>query len=58
MELLLKDEVYAVVGAAYGPEAIPGRRRLALRGEWPIRSVDVWRGADVEGLAEEPAQRR
>ncbi len=50
--------MYAVVGAAYGLEAIPGRRRLALRGEWPIRGGNVWQAADLEELADKLAQRQ
>jgi ADP-ribosyl-[dinitrogen reductase] hydrolase len=44
--------VGALAGAAYGLEAIPGRWREAVRGEWPLRSGKMWRAADLIALAD------
>ena len=44
--------VGALVGAAYGLEAIPLRWREALRGEWPLGSGRIWRTGDLIALAD------
>jgi ADP-ribosyl-[dinitrogen reductase] hydrolase len=44
--------VGALAGAAYGLEAIPGRWREALQGEWPLRSGVRWSADDLATLAE------
>jgi ADP-ribosyl-[dinitrogen reductase] hydrolase len=43
--------VGAMAGAAYSLQAIPGRWREAVRGEWPVRSGKMWRVADLIALA-------
>lgn len=42
----------ALAGAAYGLEAIPARWRQALRGEWPLRSGELWGVAEFIELAD------
>jgi len=44
--------VGALAGAAYGLEAIPGRWREVLRGEWPLGSGSIWRADDLVALAD------
>jgi ADP-ribosyl-[dinitrogen reductase] hydrolase len=47
----------ALAGAAYGLEAIPARWRRALRGEWPLRSGNLWGEAELVELADRLAGR-
>lgn len=47
--------VGALAGAAYGLTAIPVRWRETLRGEWPVGSGQLWRGADFIALADQLA---
>jgi ADP-ribosyl-[dinitrogen reductase] hydrolase len=47
----------ALAGAAYGLEAIPARWRRALRGEWPVRSGELWSVAKFVELADRLAGR-
>jgi len=49
--------VGALAGAAYGLDGIPRRWREALRGEWPLRSGQYWRAADLIELADRLAGR-
>lgn len=42
----------ALAGAAYGLDAIPARRRAALRGAWPIGSDTFWSAEDFIRLAD------
>jgi ADP-ribosyl-[dinitrogen reductase] hydrolase len=47
----------ALAGAAYGLSAIPPAWRNALRGEWPLRSGDLWDAGRFAGLADRLTQR-
>ncbi len=47
----------ALAGAAYGLEAIPVRWRRVLRGEWPLRSGELWTVAEFVELADRLAER-
>ena len=42
----------ALAGALYGVNAIPGRWREMVHGEYPIKSAKAWKAADLMALAE------
>lgn len=44
--------VGALAGAAYGLDAIPASWRKMLRGEWPLKSNNIWRQVDFTTLAD------
>lgn len=44
--------VGAMAGAAYGLDAIPDTWKKMLRGEWPLKSRNIWRLADFTALAD------
>jgi ADP-ribosyl-[dinitrogen reductase] hydrolase len=48
----------ALVGAAYGIDAIPLHWQEALKGEWPLRSGTRWRAVDLISLADRLMERR
>ena len=49
--------VGALAGAAYGLDAIPGRWREVLRGEWPLGSGRIWHADDLVALADRLAHK-